>query len=88
MMMLMNMLLVMVMMIAGQDSVGRVGEGSQHGQIIERPLLLGSGLGQHGDGDYYNDAAVDNNDKYLGDGVYAVAWPDYSEALRPGLRSI
>ena len=62
--------------------VGRGGEGSQHGQIIERPLLLGSDLGQHGDG-----AAVDYNDKYLGDGVYAVAWPDYSEALRPGLRS-
>ena len=84
--MLMKMLLVMVMMIAGQDSVGTGGEGSQHGQIIERPLLLGSGLGQHGDGDYYN-GAVDDNDKYLGDGVYAVAWPDYSEALRPGLRS-
>ena len=27
-----------------------------HGQIIERSLLLGSGLGQHGDGDYYNGA--------------------------------
>ena len=66
--------------------VGTGGEGSQHGQIIERPLLLGSGLGEHGDGDYYNDD-VNSNDKYLGDGVYAVAWPDYSEALRPGLRS-
>ena len=33
--------------------VGTGGEGSQHGQIIERPLLLGSVLGQHRDGYYY-----------------------------------
>ena len=39
--------------------VGTGGEGSQHGQIIERPLLLGLDLGQHGDGDYYNDAVDD-----------------------------
>ena len=52
--MLMKMLLVTVMMIAGQDSVGwHRRRGVAAWSDNRKALTLRLGLGQHGDGDYY-----------------------------------